>query len=60
MEARDKNVLISNRQVASKMLRGPTLAREKKSQTLTLDPDRNEIVLRGTFPKMHETETRTG
>ena len=65
LEAQDDNVVISNVQMASKMLRGASVAPEKKSQVLfnsggVLPPDRMETVLRVTFPKMREIEKRTG
>ena len=65
LEAQDDNVVISNVQMASKMLRGASVAPEKKSQVLfnsggVLPPDRMETVIRVTFPKMHEIEKRTG
>ena len=64
-EAQDENVVVSNKQMASKMLRGASVAPEKKSLVLfnaggVPDPDRIEAVLRVLFPKMHEIEKRTG
>ena len=65
LEAQDDDVFILNVQMASKMLRGASVAPEKKSHVLfnsggVLPPDRMETVLRVTFPKMHEIEKRTG
>ena len=61
MDAPDENVVIFNNHIACSLLRGASLAPEKKSQVLfkcvwVLDPDRLETV----FPKTHEIERRTG
>ena len=64
MEAQDENIVIS-RQVASKLLRGASVAPEKESQVLfnsgcVLDPDHVETVLRVVFQEMPKIEKCAG
>ncbi len=59
----DQTSVISDKQLASKMLRGAGLPREKKAQVLfnrggVCDPFRTEAVLRVTFPKINYIERR--
>ena len=61
MEAQDENVVISNKQMASKILWGVSVVKEEKSQVLfnsggVRDADGIEAVLRVVFPKMYEIE----
>ena len=55
VEAQDRNILISDKQLASKMLRGAVLPQKKRAQVLfncggLYDPLRMETVLRVSFP----------
>ena len=65
MEAHDEDVVISAKQMASKMLRGSGLPSEKRAQVLfnaggKYVPDRIATVLRVTYPRLHEAERRSG
>ena len=65
MEAHDEDVVISAKQMASKMLRGSGLPSEKCAQVLfnaggKYVPDRIATVLRVTYPRLHEAERRSG
>ena len=59
-------MVVSNKQMAPKILRGASVAPEKMSLVLfnsggVPDPGRTEAVLRVMFPKMHKIEKdRTG
>ena len=65
LEAQDPNIVISEKQHASKMMRGAMLPHDKKAQVLfncggVYDPLRMETVLRATFPKIGDTERKLG
>jgi len=65
LEAQDSNLIVSEQQLASKMLRGANLPQEKRAQVLfncggVYDPKRMETVLRVTYPRIAEQERRQG
>ncbi len=65
VEVQYENLIISDKQLASKMLRGAGLPQEKRAQVLfncggVCDPLRMETILRVSFPPIGEFERRQG
>jgi hypothetical protein len=65
LEAQDPNIVITDKQWASKMLQGAGLPYDKKAQILfncggAYDPLRMETVLRVSFPKIGDYERKQG
>ena len=65
VEAQDSTLVISDRQLASKMLRGAGLPHEKRAQVLfncggIYEPLRMETVLRVSFPRIGDFERKQG
>ena len=64
-EAQDGTLVISDKQLACKMLRGAGLPYDKKAQVLfncggVYEPQRMETVLRVSFPRIGESERKLG
>ena len=65
VEAQDSTLVISDKQLASKMLRGAGLPYDKRAQVLfncggVYEPQRMETVLRVSFPRIGESERKLG
>ena len=65
MDAQDLDINVSQRQLASKMLRESGLPQEKNAQVLyncggLYDPQRTETVLRATFPRLGDVQRKFG